>query len=113
MFLGRLAIALMWLYQGLWCKVLGRNPRHAEIVGSTPLLAERAHLLVVVLGWVEVLLGVWVLTGIHLTIAAVVQTVLLLGMNTGGLVWARPMIPDPAGMLVQNFVFLALIWTCR
>ena len=45
--------------------------------------------------------------------AAVTQTALLLRMNTGGLVWARSVIPDRAGMVGQNFAFAVLIWICR
>lgn len=31
-------------------------------------------------------------------------------MNTAGLFWARSLIADPVGMLLQNFVFLLLFW---
>ncbi len=42
--------------------------------------------------------------------AAIVQTVLLAAMNACGLIWASGLIPDPAGMVLQNFTFLLLIW---
>ena len=32
--LPRAAIALVWLYQGLWMKLLGRAPRHQKMVGA-------------------------------------------------------------------------------
>jgi hypothetical protein len=32
--LPRAAIALVWLYQGLWMKLLGRALRHQKIVGA-------------------------------------------------------------------------------
>lgn len=32
--LPRVAIALVWLYQGLWMKLLGRALRHQKIVGA-------------------------------------------------------------------------------
>jgi AbrB family looped-hinge helix DNA binding protein len=38
----RLAVALVWLYQGLWCKVLGRCPGHRAIVEAVPGL-PRTH----------------------------------------------------------------------
>jgi hypothetical protein len=31
-------------------------------------------------------------------------------MNAGGLIWAWRLIPDPPGMILQNFAFLMLIW---
>jgi uncharacterized membrane protein YphA (DoxX/SURF4 family) len=113
LFWGRLAIALVWIYQGLWCKVLGRTPRHAKVVESTPFLGARgSHVVLLALGWFEVLLGIWVLTGLYLYPAAILQTALLFAMNTGGLLWASKIIPDPAGMLFHNFAFLVLIWIC-
>jgi hypothetical protein len=42
--------------------------------------------------------------------AAIVQTALLAAMNSGGLIWAWHLIPDPGGMIVQNFAFLVLVW---
>ena len=38
------------------------------------------------------------------------QTLLLVSMNAAGLLWARRLISEPAGMLLQNFVFLMLAW---
>jgi hypothetical protein len=29
-------------------------------------------------------------------------------MNAGGLLWARELIPDPAGLVLQNVAFLTL-----
>lgn len=114
LFIGRLAISLVWFYQGLWCKVLGRVQRHASVVESTPFFNTRsAHLFLIALGWFETLLGVWVLSGIHLEMAAIVQIALLIMMNAGGLLWASRIIPDPAGMIFQNFAFIVLIWICR
>ena len=34
----RASIALVWLYEGLWCKLLGGMPRHAEVIAVTPFL---------------------------------------------------------------------------
>jgi hypothetical protein len=39
-----------------------------------------------------------------------VQTVLLLTLNACGLLWARQIIHDPAGMVVKNVAFLVLAW---
>ena len=111
---GRAAISLVWLYQGFWCKVLGRVPRHQRVVEAAPMFrGRRARLFLVALGWFETLLGFWVLSGHFSQTAAAVQIALLIGMNAGGLLWARKIIPDPAGMVFHNFVFLVLIWVCR
>ncbi len=107
----RVAIALVWFYQGLWCKVLGRVPRHESVIAAVPSIgpgAARSALLA--LGLLECGIGLWVLSGYAKRQAALVQTVLLVAMNAGGLIWAAHLIPDPAGMVLQNFAFLLLIW---
>jgi hypothetical protein len=106
----RVAVAAVWLYQGLWCKLLGGAARHAEIVGSLPLGAAAAHGLLLAIGAVECALAVWTLSGSRLREAAVAQTLMLAAMNGGGLLWAGRLIADPAAMLLQNFAFLLLAW---
>jgi uncharacterized membrane protein YphA (DoxX/SURF4 family) len=107
----RLAIALVWFYQGLWCKVLGGIPRHEAVIAAVPFIGPAAgHVALIALGLLECGIGLWVLSGLWMRQAAMVQTVLLAAMNTGALIWAARLIPDPAGMVLQNFTFLLLIW---
>jgi len=107
----RIAIAGVWLYEGLWCKILARAPQQAAVVAAHPLFSpERARLVLLVIGVVEVALAVWVLTGLTPVLAALAQTVLLVGMNANGLLFARHEISDPGGMVVKNFAFLVLGW---
>jgi uncharacterized membrane protein YphA (DoxX/SURF4 family) len=107
----RLAIAFVWIYQGLWCKVLGGVPRHEAVIAAVPFIGSTAdHSTLIMLGLLECGIGLWVLSGRWMRQAAIVQTVLLVAMNAGGLIWAAHLIPDPAGMVLQNFTFLLLIW---
>jgi hypothetical protein len=62
------------------------------------------------LGVVEVALGLWALSGVAPLPCALAQTVLLVTLNANGLLWARHIIHDPAGMVVKNFAFLVLGW---
>jgi hypothetical protein len=64
------------------------------------------------LGIVEVMLAVWVMAGIAPGTCAIVQTVLLVALNANGLLWARHIIHEPAGMVVKNIAFLVLVWVC-
>jgi hypothetical protein len=108
----RLSIATVWFYQGLWCKVLGGVPHQEAVISTVPFLgAAEVRVALVMLGLVECGLAVWVLSGQRLRQAAIVQTALLAAMNSGGLIWAWHLIPDPIGMIVQNFAFLVLVWT--
>jgi uncharacterized membrane protein YphA (DoxX/SURF4 family) len=105
------AVAAVWLYEGLWCKVFARSQHQFEVVEQVPGLAPRtAHALLRLLGVVETALGVWVLSGWQPIVAAVVQTALLIGLNSAGIYFSRQRIPDPAGMVLKNAAFLVLAW---
>jgi uncharacterized membrane protein YphA (DoxX/SURF4 family) len=107
----RVSVAAVWLYEGLWCKVLGRLPSQVDVVTAVPWLGpQRGPAFLKALGVAETLIGMWVLSGIAPTLAAIVQTVLLVTLNTNGLLWARHQIHDPAGMVVKNIAFLVLVW---
>jgi uncharacterized membrane protein YphA (DoxX/SURF4 family) len=107
----RSAIAAVWLYEGLWCKVLGRDPSQERIVEAVPFLGPGVGpVFLRALGVLESLLGVWVLSGWQPVWAAAVQTALLVGMNVNGLLFARRLIHDPAGMVVKNAALIVLMW---
>lgn len=107
----QVAVALVWLYEGLWCKVLGGSHHELEVVEAAPPFGTRhAALFLRALGVLECVLAVWVLSGWQPLPAAVVQTGLLVSLNAAGIAWSRHLIPDPPGMLVKNFAFLTLVW---
>jgi len=105
----RLSVALVWLYQGLWSKLLDPAKRHEAIIASV-LGPTWAHRVLVLIGVVECGVALWVLSGWRPREGVFLQTGLLLGMNAAGIVWAGSLIPDPVGMLLQNFAFLLLAW---
>ncbi|HVW22111.1 MAG TPA: DoxX-like family protein [Opitutaceae bacterium] len=107
----RLAVALVWLYEGFWCKVLGRAPHQEGIVKAVPSLGGAGGgKFLVLLGYAETALGAWILAGWQPTAAALVQTVTLVAMNAVGLTYARQLIHDPPGMVLKNFALLVLAW---
>ena len=107
----RAAVAAVWLYEGLWCKLLGRERRQFEVVAAVPRFGPRLGALFLrALGAVEVGLAAWALSGIAPLPCAVAQTALLVLLNANGLLWARHIIHDPGGMVVKNFAFLVLAW---
>ena len=62
----RIAVAGVWLYEGLWCKLLRGEPREFEVVKAVPRYGERFGVpFLLALGAVEVTVGLWVLTGIE------------------------------------------------
>jgi hypothetical protein len=107
----RVAVSAVWLYEGLWCKLLGGEPNQLRVVGAVPGFdARRGSFFLKLLGSAEVALALWALTGSAPIPCAVVQTLLLAALNGGGLIWARHAIHDPGGMVVKNFAFLVLVW---
>ncbi len=88
-------IAAVWLANGLLCKVMNLVPRHQEIV-ATILGQEHARLLTVAIGISEVLMAVWILSGIRSRLNAIFQIAVIAVMNTlefilvpGLLLWGR------------------------
>lgn len=109
----RASVAAVWLYEGLWCKILGRVPLQIAVVTAVPRLGPRfGSPFLKTLGFVEVALGMWVIAGIAPGLCAIVQTLLLITLNANGLLWARKIIHEPVGMVVKNIAFLVLVWVC-
>ena len=107
----RAAVAGVWIYEGLWCKILGRAENELRIVEAVPRYGARyARPFLAALGWVELLLGLWVLAGFASGLCALAQTALLATLNANGLLWSRRLIQDPGGMVLKNFAFLVLAW---
>lgn len=106
-----IAVAAVWFYEGLWCKLLNGQPRQARVVEAMPLYgAGIASKLLRLVGAVETAIGVWILTGVAPILCAAAQTALLVTLNVCGLLWARRLIEDPGGMVIKNFAFLVLVW---
>src|SRR5512140_2139717 len=91
-----IAVAAVWFYEGLWCKLLNGQPRQVRVIEAMPLYGPRiATSLLKLLGVFEAAIGVWILTGIAPIVCSVAQTALLATLNACGLIWARRLIDDP------------------
>ncbi|MEP2239758.1 MAG: DoxX-like family protein [Maribacter sp.] len=75
-----IAIVLVWLLNGLVCKVLNLVPRHQEIVGR--ILGENfARPITVLIGISEIIMAVWIVTKYNSRINALLQISIVLVMN--------------------------------
>jgi hypothetical protein len=73
-------LALVWLVNGLYCKVLDQVPRHGQIVGR--ILGDAyARPLTVAIGLAEVGLALWLLSRLFPRWAAIFQMAVVLAMN--------------------------------
>ena len=79
-FIIRVFIALVWVANGLLCKLLNIEPRHQQIVGEI-LGAEYAPLLTKLIGGSEIFMAIWVLSGIKPRECAWLQIGVVLIMN--------------------------------
>lgn len=73
-------IALVWLLNGLYCKVLNFVPRHQEIV-SEILEANYAREFTLAIGVSEILMAIWILIGFKSRINAILQIGVVATMN--------------------------------
>ncbi|MEO5777110.1 MAG: DoxX-like family protein [Flavobacterium sp.] len=75
-------IAIVWMANGLLCKVLGLVPRHQEIVERI-LSFDRssAYFAIKGIGLLEVLMAIWILSNIKPRLNAIAQMIIIATMN--------------------------------
>ena len=76
----RYCVAAVWIANGLFCKVLNLVPRHEQIVARI-LGAQHAGILTKTIGVAEILMAVWVLSGIQSRLNVVTQILVIAAMN--------------------------------
>lgn len=74
-------IAIIWLTNGLFCKVLNFVPRHQQIVAAI-LGNKYSRMLTVLIGISEILMAIWIVSGIKTRFNAVAQIIIIAVMNT-------------------------------
>lgn len=73
-------IGLTWLINGLICKVLNLVPRHGQIVAR--ILGDKySGTLTLIIGFSEIGMAVWMLSGIKSRLNAILQMVVVATMN--------------------------------
>ena len=107
--LAQIVIGSVWVFHGVYSKLLNGIPRHRLIVG-TILGKERAQPATRIIGTLEFLLGVWVFTGWGPVWCAFIQTMAIVAMNWLEIRLARRLLISAGGMLLLNFGFLSLVW---
>ena len=76
----RLLISLVWLVNGLFCKVINLVPRHEQIVGRI-LGDEYARPITILIGVSEIIMAVWVLSTFKTKLNAIAQMLIVMTMN--------------------------------
>lgn len=107
--LARIVIGSVWVFHGVYSKLLDGIRRHRLIVGKI-LGQRRAFVATKMIGTLELLLGVWAFTGFQPVWCASVQTAAIVAMNLLEIWLARELLISAFGMLILNFGFLSLVW---
>ncbi|HIB37240.1 DoxX-like family protein [Mesonia sp.] len=73
-------IAIVWLINGLVCKILNFVPRHTEIVAEI-LGDEYSRTLTILIGILEVIMALWVISKFKSRLNAIIQITAVMAMN--------------------------------
>ncbi|MCG9898473.1 MAG: DoxX-like family protein [Hydrotalea sp.] len=102
-------IAIVWLANGLFCKVLNFVPRHEQIVARI-LGNDYSRTLTILIGLSEIVMAIWILTKLKAKFNAITQMTVVATMNILEFI----LVPDLLlwGRLnsVFAFLFIALVY---
>jgi hypothetical protein len=102
-------VGSVWVFHGLYSKILMGIPRHRDIVARV-LGEDASGLATFAIGFLEILLGLWVYSRWNRKGCALVQTLALVSMNVLEILLARDLLISAVGMAVLNLAFLTLVW---
>ena len=74
-------IAIVWIVNGLFCKVLNLVPRHEQIVSQIS-GSDYSRPLTILIGFSEILMAIWILSKYKSKLNAIAQIVIVATMNT-------------------------------
>lgn len=103
------SITVVWLINGLYCKLLNGVPRHEQIVARI-LGHEYAASLTKVIGAGEVLIAIWIISRIRPRWCAALQLVLVGSMNILECLLAPDLLLFGRLNLVNALLFIGVIW---
>jgi uncharacterized membrane protein YphA (DoxX/SURF4 family) len=110
LFVVQLFIGSVWIFHGLFSKLLNGIPRHREIIARI-LGPQYAQMATTIIGIGEIGLGLWTISGWQRFPCAAVQTLALVSMNVIEIALAADLLISVIGMLALNAGLLTLVWT--
>jgi len=103
----RVALGLVWFYEGFVPKILFLRGDEIELVRKSGLMWRTPEFTLLVMGIAQILVGVWLIVGWAERLAAAVATgwmLILIFLVAGG----NPgMLTDPYGALIKDFCLVA------
>ncbi|MCO5935134.1 DoxX-like family protein [Mucilaginibacter sp. RB4R14] len=102
-------IAIVWVANGLFCKVINLVPRHQQIVGKI-LGTEYATIFTKIIGVLEILMAVWILSRFLPRLNAITQIIVIATMNIMEFVLVPDLLLFGRMNLFFALMFIALIY---
>lgn len=105
----RVLLASIWLYNGLYLKLILVDPEHLAVVqavGNVGPITPAQFLFLIGVG--ETVLGLVVLSGFRYKNACQVQAALIIAMNAIGIVSGG--VTEPAALIFTNLPLLFCLW---
>lgn len=102
-------IALVWLANGLLCKVLSLVPRHEQIVARI-LGSAYAHILTIGIGISEIIMAVWIISGFKSRFNAMAQIAVIATMNVMEFILVPDLLLWGKWNSVFAFLFIGIIY---
>lgn len=103
------SFAVVWIVNGLFCKVLNLVPRHEQIVARI-LSSDFSRPLTILIGLSEIIMAIWILSGFKTRLNAMAQIAIVVTMNILEFI----LVPDLLlwGKLnsLYAFVFISLVY---
>ncbi|MBX7058938.1 MAG: DoxX-like family protein [Leptospirales bacterium] len=105
----RWIVASVWIFHGVYSKLLHQIPRHEGIVARI-LGPDVAPMLTLGIGAAEAAMGLWVLSGRWPKLCATLQSLIIPTMNGLEIVLARDLLWNAPAMVLLNLLLLCAAW---
>ncbi len=106
----RFVVGVVWLYEGLWLKLIQHDAGELRVIATVFARLRLAPLdLLRGVGCVETMLAFGVLAGWSPRLLAGVQILMLVGMDSVGILLGKGTLTDPVSVIVRNLPFLVCI----
>lgn len=109
-FVARSALGLIWLYLGLFPKLLRQVPEEVAIVERTGLFVVSPAWTIAAIGVLEIVCGIWLLTGWQERTAVLFVSVFMVAMMLPVVPVEPALLLGPFGGLAKNLALLACAW---
>jgi uncharacterized membrane protein YphA (DoxX/SURF4 family) len=105
--ISRVALGLVWLYEGLVPKILYVPSEELDLVGRSGLVWRSPEFTLQLLGLAQIGLGLWLLSGWKERRAVALATISMLFLIVLVAAGKPAMLTDPYGALVKDFCLIA------